>query len=55
MLPLSVIHDPHVLRNPCALNSLSACRTSYSSSNTNVTDPPSISCSKLGDRPTRPH
>jgi hypothetical protein len=53
MLPLSVIDDPNVLRNPCALNSLSACRISYSPYQTNADDPPLNGCSDLCDHPSR--
>ncbi len=39
MLPLPVIDDPNVLRNSCALISLSACRIWYSPYHANVDDP----------------
>lgn len=53
MPPLSVIDDPNVLRNPCALISLSTCRIWYSPYHANVDDPPIIGCSELADHPPR--
>ena len=44
MLPLNVIHDPDALRDPYALISLTACRNSHISYNTNATYPRIIGC-----------
>ncbi len=51
MLPLTVIHDSEVLRNPCAIISLTACRNSRILYNTNATYPQIIACSDLCGHP----
>lgn len=40
MLPLPVIYDLHVLRDPCALLTLSSRRKPHRRSNTNATSSP---------------
>lgn len=53
MLPLTIIHDPDVLRAPYALISLAACRNSHIPCNTNATYPQIIGRSDLREYPPR--
>ena len=53
MLPLTIIHNPDVLRDPYALISLAACRNARIPYNINATCPRIIDRSDLCEHPPR--